>query len=149
MDTGWIQVFVLTVAECVAPAGKSVCQQSQFELKFLSQSDCEFAFEQLVELKSADENVIVDKDRSGCTTSTVQSEIFPNLSAATNALSAQPGWRPPEADEPAAPGAVEASYQERLDSLETCEKTGGVAPCKVGQIIVEEESEPVEVWRQE
>ena len=50
MDTGWVQVFVLTLAECVAPAGKSVCQQNQFELTFLNRADCEFALEQLIEL---------------------------------------------------------------------------------------------------
>ena len=32
MDTAWIQVFVLTLAECAAPAGKTVCQEREFDL---------------------------------------------------------------------------------------------------------------------
>ena len=147
MDTGWIQVFVLTLAECVAPAGKSVCQESQYELKFLNQKDCEFALEQLVELKSASEQVIVDKSRSGCTATAVEREVFASLSAATTVLSEQPGWRAPDVDEAAAPSAARVSHEERLDSLETCEDTGGVAPCKVGEIIIEGAAEQVEVWR--
>jgi hypothetical protein len=40
MDTAWIQVFVLTLSECVAPAGKTVCQEQSFELQFLTEADC-------------------------------------------------------------------------------------------------------------
>ena len=36
MDTAWIQVFVLTLSECVAPAGKAVCQEREFDLQFLT-----------------------------------------------------------------------------------------------------------------
>ena len=43
MDASWIQVFVLTLAECVPPAGKAVCQEQQFELVFVSQGDREYA----------------------------------------------------------------------------------------------------------
>ena len=52
MDTAWIQVFVLTLTECVAPAGKTVCQERELELQFLTESDCKAALEQLV-LESA------------------------------------------------------------------------------------------------
>ena len=34
MDTAWIQVFVLTLSECVAPAGKTICQEQAFELDY-------------------------------------------------------------------------------------------------------------------
>lgn len=149
MDTGWIQVFVLTLAECVAPAGKSVCQESQFELSFLNRTDCEFALEQLVELKSASEQVIIDKTRSGCAATAVQSEIFPSVAAASNALSEQPDWRAPEVDVAGQPSAARVSHQERLAALDSCEDTRGVAPCKVGEIIIEGAAEQVEVWRRE
>ena len=66
MDTAWIQVFVLTIAECVAPAGKTVCQEREFELLFLTQADCQVALEQFVTLKDESANVIVDRSASGC-----------------------------------------------------------------------------------
>ena len=66
MDTAWIQVFILSISECVAPAGKTVCQEQQFELEFLTRSDCEVALEQFIALKDESERVIVDKDASSC-----------------------------------------------------------------------------------
>lgn len=147
MDTGWIQVFVLTLAECVAPAGKTACQESQFELYFLTLTDCEFALEQLLELKSRAENVIVDEQRSGCATSTRQREVFASLDAATQVLGAQPGWRAPDVDR-REPSRTSISHQERLASLQTCDQTGGLAPCKIGEIIIEGAAEQVEVWQQ-
>ena len=64
MDTAWIQVFLLTIAECVAPAGKTVCQEQELEMLFLNENDCKVALEQLVSLKSSSDNVIVDPDHS-------------------------------------------------------------------------------------
>lgn len=146
MDTGWIQVFVLTLAECVAPAGKTVCQETQFELQFLTRTDCEFALEQLVDLKSASDNVIVDRSRSGCAPSASRSEVFPTLAAASTALSGEEGWQAPDVEEPAT-STARLSHQERLASLESCDETNGVAPCKIGEIIIEGAAEQVEVWR--
>lgn len=148
MDTGWIPVFVLTLAECVAPAGKTVCQETQFELRFLTRTDCEFALEQLLDLKSASDKVIVDRSRSGCAPSATRSEVFPSVSAASAALSGEEGWQAPEADEAAASTAG-LSHQERLASLQTCDETNGVAPCKIGEIIIEGAAEQVEVWRRD
>jgi hypothetical protein len=149
MDTGFVQVFVLTLAECVAPAGKSVCQQSQFEISFLSRTDCEFALQQLIELKSESDQVIVDRARSGCASTVVQAEVFPDLAAANAALSGQKGWRAPDAAQPGEASQSLASHQERLDSLKTCDESGGLAPCKMGDIIIEGASEEVDVWRSE
>lgn len=148
MDTGWIQVFILTLAECVAPPGKTACQESQFELQFLTQTDCEFALEQLLELKSQSENVIVDEQRSGCATTTRQREIFPSMNAASNALSGQQGWRAPDFDR-SEPSRAAISHKERLASLKTCDETGGLAPCKIGEIIIEGAAEQVDVWQQD
>ncbi len=146
MDTGWIQVFVLTLAECVAPAGKTVCQETQFELRFLTRADCEFALEQLIDLKSASDNVIVDRGRSGCAPSASEREVFPTLSAASTALSGEEGWQAPAVEEPAT-STARLSHQERLATLESCDDTNGVAPCKIGEIIIEGAAEQVEVWR--
>ena len=66
MDPAWIQVFVLTLAECVAPAGKTVCQEREFDLQFLTRADCEFALEQLVSLKDDSASVIIYRDKSSC-----------------------------------------------------------------------------------
>ena len=81
MDTAWIQVFVLTLAECVAPAGKTVCQERQFELQFLTRADCEFALQQLVSLKQSADNVIVDAGKSRCVVSAREGRVFASVDA--------------------------------------------------------------------
>jgi hypothetical protein len=148
METGWIQIFILTIAECVAPSGKSVCQESQFELQFLQQADCEVALQQLVSLKKESDNVIVDEQRSGCAPSARQGEVFSSVAAAEAALSDQDGWRaPPTAG--TEPTNSMASHEERLNKLKSCDETDGHGPCKVGDIIIEGEAQQVEVWRRD
>ena len=91
----------------------------------------------------------VDKARSACAPTTVQSEVFPDQAAASAALSSEEGWREPQEPQPGEPSTSLASHQERLESLKTCDETGGVAPCKIGEIIIEGPSEDVEVWQRE
>ncbi|MGB5258730.1 MAG: hypothetical protein WBN07_07050 [Woeseiaceae bacterium] len=150
MDTGWIQVFVLTLAECVAPAGKTVCQQQEFELTFLTQADCEVAMEQLVTLKDASDSIIVDKEKTRCEATASRQPVYASLAAASNAAGTQVTWRAPAAAEQGTT-TVDEDYAGRLEKLKTCDETKGVAPCKIGQIIVEDATsgEPVEVWRRE
>ena len=149
MDAAWIQVFVLTLSECVAPAGKTVCQETAFELQFLTRSDCEIALEQLIALKNESDSVIVDASKSGCAPAARQRDVFDSLEAINAALGDQQGLRVVR-DEGAEPSATQASHQERLARLKTCEETDGVAPCKVGDIIVEAATgDPVEVWRRD
>ncbi len=150
MDTAWIQIFVLTLAECVAPPGKTVCQEREFELHFLTQSDCEIALQQLVSLKEASDTVIVEKSRSSCAPSAKQQRVFASLAEVTNAAEDKEAWRAPLAQPPATQSA-EDFHKSRLETLATCEATKGVAPCKVGEIIVEDSAgaKPVEVWRRE
>ncbi len=150
MDTGWIQVFVLTLAECVAPAGKTVCQEQQFELQFLTRADCEYALEQLVVLKDASQSVIVDRSRSRCVASAVEREVYASLDdikadGQDTAIIQQAPRDATTIDE------TSAAHKVRLESLKTCEETGGVAPCKIGEIIIEEAEAPdsVEVWRRD
>ena len=149
MDTAWIQVFVLTLSECVAPAGKTVCQEQSFELQFLTQADCEFALQQLVSLKQESESVIIDPARASCAPTARQQPVFASLEAIEAANRDTANWRAPKGSD-AVPGVAQASHQERLASLPECGGEGVEAPCKVGEIIIEAgDVEPVEVWRRD
>ena len=136
MDTAWVQVFVLTLAECVAPAGKTVCQEQQLELAFASERDCKVALEAFLTLKDASPNVIV--------------EAYASREAADEAHASDPGWSLPSAVA-AAPAASSKAHNERLAALKSCEETDGQPPCKVGEIILEAQgaSKPVEIWRRD
>ena len=149
MDTTWIQVFVLTLSECVAPAGKTVCQQQQLELQFLTMDDCTAALEQLVALKDASESVIVDADRSKCAPTGRQVPSYASSADMNEAFGDVSDWRAPAAEN-SAPDMITASHAERLASTKTCEETDGVAPCRMGDIILEgADIRSVEVWRRD
>lgn len=149
MDTAWIQVFVLTLAECVAPAGKTVCQERELELQFADQADCAVALEQLIALKTESENVIVNAGRSSCTPSARQQQVFVSLDAINDANEETDGWQAPTTDK-TDPAPSRLAHQQRLDGLKSCEDSRGVAPCKVGEIIIEGATpRTVEVWRRD
>ncbi len=149
METAWIQVFILTLAECVAPAGKTVCQEQHFELQFLSQSDCEYALQQLIAAKSGAADVIVNRQKSGCAPSAMQATTFASLESINEAHKDTAGWRMP-GEEEARRSTVTKDHQDRLAELMTCEETNNVMPCKVGDIIVEDATgESVEVWKKD
>jgi len=150
MDTAWIQVFVLTLAECVAPAGKTVCQEREFDLQFLTRADCEVALEQLVTLKEESASVIVDRGKSYCAPSARQTEVYSDLGAVSSASTGEGDWKEPvQENEVASPTRV--SHQQRLDDLPDCEASDGQLPCKMGGVIVEADvkGESVEVWRRD
>jgi hypothetical protein len=147
MDIAWIQVFVLTLAECVAPAGKSICQEQGFQLQFLTKADCEIALDQLVSLKEGSEKVIVNSKRSHCAAAARQSDVYESLEAINQAFDAD--WKAPQTGE-TEPGARQITHKGRLDELKSCEETEGIAPCKIGDIIMEgAEGDSVEVWRRD
>ena len=150
MDTSWIQVFVLTLSECVAPAGKTVCQEQEFDLQFLTRADCEFALEQLVTLKEESASVIVDRSKSSCAASAHESEVFASLEAVSGVSPKSEGWKEPDeaSEDPAASGVI---HQDRLEDLPNCEDFDGEGACKMGGIIVEagDRGEAVEVWRRD
>ena len=150
MDTAWIPIFVLTFAECVAPAGKTVCQEREFELQFLSQANCEVALEQLVAAKDTQDNVIIDKERTRCAASARQQPVFSSYAEVAASIDESQPWVEPDRAAPAADARGE-SHNARLDSLPTCDDAKGVAPCKIGEIIIEEAStsEKSEVWRRD
>ena len=147
METVWIQIFILTLAECVAPAGKTVCQEQHFEMQFLSRGDCEYALEQLISMKDKSDNVIVNHQKSGCAASAIESDSYSSLEAISQANTDTVGWRAPgEIDSRRA--AVNKDHSERLTDLMSCEETSTVVPCKIGDIIVEEATgDSVEIWK--
>lgn len=148
MDIAWIQVFVLTLSECVAPAGKTVCQESEFELQFLSQADCEFALQQLVTLKQESDKVIIDANKAS-SVSARQSKVFASLDAVDEAAGDDKNWRAPKIEE-SQPSVDRAAHQERLANLPACGDAAGVAPCRLGDIIIEEATgDSVDVWRRD
>ena len=49
MDTAWIKVVVLTLAECVAPEGKTVCQEQEVQYYFYDEAECQRVLEQLID----------------------------------------------------------------------------------------------------
>ena len=149
MDIAWIQVFVLTLAECVAPAGKTVCQEQTLELQFLTQADCEVALQQLVSLKQESESVIIDPANASCAPTARQRQVFASLDAIEAANQGKENWQAPDVED-TDPGIALASHQERLARLPECGEEGVEAPCKVGEIIVEAvDGEPVDVWRRD
>jgi hypothetical protein len=146
MDAVWIKVFVLTLSECVAPAGKTVCQQHDIEMQFLAETECEAALEQLISLKDQSSNTIVNRQKSGCAPAAREAEAFASPDA-VRAASDGERWHGPVAA--SATTAPSVSYAQRLASLRSCEESQGVAPCKLGDIIVEAtgDGKPVEIWR--
>jgi hypothetical protein len=157
MDTAWIQVFVLTLSECVAPSGKTVCQPQETQYVFYDRRDCEAVLQDLVAAKKNDENVIVNPDRSRCLPTAKQRPVYASLEEAEQALADTAGWGIiPAGEEPAEgqqqpPDATRMAYMDRLQNLPECNEEKTVTPCKVGQIIVESppEEEEVEIWQKE
>ena len=149
MDTAWIQVFVLTIAECVAPAGKTVFQQQEFDLQFLTRADCEVALEQFITLKDASANVIVDKTRSSCIATARKSIVFADPGAIKAATGAE-AWKEPEESSMEPPQSL-VSHQDRLEALPDCTEYDGGGACKMGGIIIEAANQgaSVEVWRKD
>lgn len=149
METAWIQVFVLMMSECIAPSGKTVCQQQEYNIEFASKAACELAREQMVSLKELTSNIIVNRERTRCIASAKETQVYASVEDASSALQTQGDWAPPataaKVDNPA-----EKAHKERLASLPTCEDARGRAPCKIGEIIVEGETQQsAEVWRRQ
>lgn len=150
MDTAWIQVFVLTLAECFAPAGKTVCQEREFDLQFLTREDCEYALEQLVSLKDESASVIVNRGKSSCAVSARERDVFASLDAVSAASQGMQDWQEPDAAEATTP-ATRVLYQNRLENLPNCSESDGESPCKMGGIIIEAAAtgKSVDVWRRD
>jgi len=149
METGWIQVFVLLLSECVAPEGKTVCQEQQTRMEFINKADCELALEQIIGYRDSAENVIVNREKSSCLPTAKKQQVYRTMEEARAALSEVEGYGEiPIAGEPL--DFTQKAHLERLESTPACSDVGGVTPCKIGQIIVEGATEKkTDVWRRE
>ncbi|NOX70290.1 MAG: hypothetical protein GXP15_13960 [Gammaproteobacteria bacterium] len=148
MDTAWIQVFVLTLSECLAPAGKTICQEQEMQLQFTTEADCELAKEQLVSLMDRAEDVIVNREKTHCAASARQQTVFATQEEVRQ--QSDTAWTAPASDEDIPLDFAQQAHQVRLENLPACEEVDGTTPCKIGDIIIEGASErQTEVWRKE
>jgi len=149
MDTGWIQVFVLILSECVAPAGKTICQEQELRYEFFDADDCTSVLEQLLDHKDGAANIIVNRDKSSCKSTARKQRIYRTLDEANEALTSSDGFD----DIPVVSESLDFSqkaHNERLSSVPECADVAGVAPCKIGEIIVEGATEnKTDVWRRD
>lgn len=150
METAWIQVFVLTLTQCIAPAGKVVCQEETVEYHFTNEEDCARALVLMVDLAARAENILVDRQRSNCSPGAKESVVFADSDTAKSSLANTENFVLIDGKEPP-PDFMQVAHSERLDNLQTCEETNGVAPCKIGEIILEAAAEEsrTEIWRRE
>lgn len=150
METGWIQVFVLTLTQCIAPAGKIVCQEETVEYKFTSEEDCARALVQMVDLAARADNILVDRGKSDCKPGVMESKVFASGDDARSSVKTSAGVVLIENKAPP-PDFMQSAHADRLKVTKACEETNGVAPCKIGDIIVEAaaESPRSQVWRQQ
>lgn len=147
METAWIQVFVLTLAECVAPAGKTICQERELEIAFMDRTACEQAMEQMLWLAEGTSDVIINRDKTRCAASAVERPVFASVDEVRNQHGDANTWQAPSTSAQGTDSSQQA-HQERLANLQSCEDTRGVTPCKVGEIIIEGATEQrSEVWR--
>ena len=147
MDAGWIQVFVLMLNQCVAPEGKTVCQENVVRMDFLNKAECELALEQIAEYADSASNVLVNRDDSACLPTARKLTVYETAELAQAALSGQEGWGeiPMESE---SVDFTQKAHKERLANVPECGKNGGVTPCKIGEIILEGATEKrTEVWQ--
>ena len=148
MDTAWIQVFVLTLSECVAPAGKTICQERDIQMQFLDRASCEVALERMLWLAEGTSDVIVNRAKSGCSASAVEQTVYESMDDIKGTVVADTEWTAAPTQAQQAPDYSQKAHNERLAVLQTCDDTGGRAPCKIGEIIIEGATEQNgEVWR--
>ena len=147
MDAAWVQVFVLTISQCVAPEGKTVCQEEIVTLDFLSRSDCEAALEEFTASKNADDRVILNVDATRCSTTVRKREVWASIESASEAFASVDDFEAPDARE-AQEDFVQVAHDKRLSEVPDCIDGTGIYPCRRGQIIVEEPAtREIEVWR--
>ena len=150
METAWIQVFILTLTQCIAPAGKMVCQEESVEFQFADQVDCEVALVQMLDVAARVDNVIVKRESSHCRAATKEMKVYASAGEAGSQYEGAENLAMLEVDDPPQ-DFTQTAHQERLNSLHNCEEVAGVAPCKIGEIIIEaaSDSESSGVWRRQ
>ncbi len=149
MDAAWVKVVVLTLAECVAPEGKTVCQEQDTQFYFFEEEQCETVLQQLIEYRNGLDNVIVNAAKSSCLTAVLNRPTFSSQSEADRVYSGTKGLIDTSADAPEK-DFIQVAHEKRLDELPECTANVDVKPCKQGQIIIEQSDAPqTQVWRQE
>lgn len=150
METAWIQVFVLTLTQCLAPAGKMVCQEEAVEYYFASEDDCARALVQMVDLAARADNILVDRERSDCKAGVRQSQVYASGEEARSSMTGGANVLLID-DQVPPPDFMQSAHNDRLNDMKFCAETDGVAPCKIGDIIIEAAAEGpgTQVWRQQ
>ncbi len=148
MDIAWIKVVVLTLAECVAPEGKTVCQEQQVQYYFVDEVECQKVLEQLIDYRDGFENVIVNKGDSSCQPAAKDLQVFASRSKADEYF-AEMGGLGVISDEPSMKDFLQERHDLRLESLHVCDDEKLITPCRRGDIIIESVTEnKTEVWKQ-
>ncbi len=150
MDTAWIQIFILTLTQCIAPEGKMVCREETVEYQFADRIECEVALDRMLDVSSRVDNVIVDGNRSHCRAAAKEIKVFASADEAIAQFAGDehaamlPMHEPP-------PDFTQKAHRERLQALPACADVANVPPCKVGEIIVEASGEPekVAIWQRQ
>jgi len=150
METAWIQVFILTLTQCIAPAGKMVCQEESVEFQFADQVDCEVALVQMLNVAARVDTVIVKRESSHCRAATKEIKVFASAEEAGKQYEGAENLAMLQVDDPP-PDFTKSAHLERLTSLHNCADVAGVAPCKIGEIIIEAGAEPksTTIWRRQ
>lgn len=149
MDAAWIKVVVLTLAECVAPEGKTVCQEQEVQYYFVDEVECQQVLEQLMDYRDSFENVIVNRAQSNCRAGTKNMQLYqsgseadPDFAVAEGVGLASAKSKPKD--------FMQERHDLRLQSLPVCDDNRLVTPCRRGEIIIESVSEnKTEVWRRD
>lgn len=151
MDTAWIKVVVLTLTECVAPEGKTVCEESVTQYNFVDQAECETVLEHMVEYRARRDNVIVNRSESHCKVSAKFGQVYDSDAEVDKVLSTA-------GSQTVASNAVKTGQKDfqqeahasRLETTPECDDQQTVRPCKIGEIILEPSvvAEP-ELWTRE
>ncbi len=150
MESAWIKVFVLTLTQCMAPAGKMVCQMETVQFQFVAEDDCNRALVQMIDIAAGAENVIVSRDNSHCRPAAIEADVFSSVEDANAYFAGTEGWGVLTEDEQPA-DFTQTAHQDRLKDLHECADVANVAPCRVGEIIIEAaaDSRKTEVWQQQ
>ncbi len=150
MESAWIKVFVLTLTQCMAPAGKMVCQMETVQYQFVAEDDCNRALVQMIDVAAGAENVIVSRDNSHCRPAAIEGEVFSSVDEANAFFAGTEGWGVLTGDEQPA-DFTQTAHQDRLKNLHECADVADVPPCRIGEIIIEAagDSKRTEVWQQQ
>jgi hypothetical protein len=149
METAWIKILVLSLAQCSTPVGKIICQEEMAEYQFANAEDCASPLVQMMDIASHVDNILIDWQESDCCPAVKASSIFASDADAQSSPRSNANVALPP-DESSRTDDLQVAHNECLENTKTCDETAGVAPCRIGMIIVEPAAEAVHsnVWKQ-